>query len=246
MPIPIEAFNEHSKGTSLREIARKYKVSLPAVRYWAKKYGIKVRSREEANKLRAIQPDLSPTPDLCRLLGLLKGDGCTYSRGKKHCVQFENTSYELVNDVANLLQKIGLKPSIRESKRKNKKSTWAQSWIVTASSKVFVEWYRGLSFVSLRKIVLSDANCSIAFLRGFYEAEGCLYFHRGAPVITITNSNVQLLALCRHIISRVLGIKSFKRHNKNLWVLTIYRSNDVTKFLQILKPTVRFLKEGLK
>jgi len=243
-----EILEQHYNGISLRSIARQQEVDYRTVQYWANKYGIKKRTRAEANRLRAKQIDLTDDANLSYILGIIEGDGNVYSKGNNHYISLQNTSLKLINSFAKSLRKIGLNTYIGESKRKNKNSKWSKVWSLRTKSVNFVEWYKEVVDRDyIVTIVLQRKETGLSFLHAFYECEGGLYSRKRKNSwenrIQIVNTDDLLLDLCGTVMREFIGIepkwgKPIQQHKK-LYRIFLYKKNDVKRFLNLVKPCIK-------
>jgi len=112
-----------------------------------------------------------PSEELGYVLGILKGDGCTYyaksNNSYRICLVTTNIVFALSFKTA--LEKIGLRPEkMYVSHPKSGSRQKSLGYIVRANCKDFYIWYNSLDVLKF----VEDHNLEIAFLRGFYESEG--------------------------------------------------------------------------
>jgi intein-encoded DNA endonuclease-like protein len=201
--------------------------------------------------------------NLAYIAGVCYGDGCVRrvasERGK--CLTVLNVSSEIfARSFATAAQKLGLtcniyKPSfIPDARHKS------QMYRATFYSVKFYQWFKGLTFDSLDKL-LSTSEDRCAFIRGFYESEGC-YFRRrsGLYLIAISNTKGDLI---RFVHSALLK-EGFDFHThgpynlkdpkwKPVYQLTLYKQSEIFRFLKWLDPCIKkpvyyskLLKERLR
>jgi len=163
-------------------------------RRWAKSLNIKLKSPIK-------RPNLVPSADLMYVLGVLKGDGCVYKRGRAYLIELSTKSKEFAKSFASALKKLNLTPSLRT--RLIKKYENYRVYTVTAISKIFVEWYKGLSLTQIREMIGENRGLAVAFVRGFYEAEGSYIIdpRDGSHSISICNMDLSLLLFVKEMVS---------------------------------------------
>jgi len=202
-------------------------------------------SLKKATEANIIHPDLKPSSPLFYVVGALKGDGWT----SYECRPGHGTAWKLklcaglseyfANSFSQALSAIGLRPHVHLQSARNKSAIW----IVTANSKVFVEWYRSLDDDDIG-YNLEDKELAAAFLRGMYEAEGTLWTHRGYARCQISNTNPELVMLCLRAFD-VLGVdyhiyddKRAKPRN-HIYILNIAPTIEAAHFLSFVKPCIK-------
>lgn len=177
-----------------KQAAKFLDISQTTFRRWVKSAGGQLR-------VSIKNPNLSPTAELIYILGVLKGDGYVYKRGRANVIELTIKSEEFANSFASALRKIGLAPSlwIRSIKRYEN----YQVYVVTAISKKFVEWYNNVSLMQIKGIIGKNKESAAAFVRGFYESEGSYFVdpRDGTPAICICNTNKFLLLFVKDLIS---------------------------------------------
>lgn len=144
------------------------------------------------------------------LVGAIMGDGCVnyycYGHKRQHyLIQFGNTSKLFVDEVMESMRCLGIKPRFikRENHRFNDSCTRKPIYQVQGNNKEFVMWVKNTSIESINKWLISDVRLATAFLKGFYEAEGC--FSRG--YVEFVNTNEKLICLTQSLI-RYLGVNT--------------------------------------
>ena len=183
---------------SLRKVACELGCTHATIRYWMKKFGIPRRHRY-------LKPNITPSGNLAYILGVLKGDGCTYIRRTQKQVgwiQLTQTRLEFARSFEKALRGIGLHPyTISRSPTQPNRRTCYTTY---ANSIKFVKWYRGLTLEKIEKIVRRRRTFVKEFIRGFYESEGNNFIRRGHKKgweISIVNKNRDLLSLVDLLLS---------------------------------------------
>lgn len=194
-----------------------------------------------------IKPDLEFDENMGYILGLIKGDGCVYRNQRSFRISLESVDKQIADNLIRSLIKIGLNPFVGKIKPSNGISK-LERYRVLANSKIFYEWYRNLSNKDL-KIGLVTKRSMIGFVRGFYEAEGSLTKSRNSLVISIYNTNLDLLLLVKYFLEK-LGI-SFRLNgpyknnglggcsSKPIYRIITSSRGRVLSFLELIKPSVK-------
>jgi len=181
--------------------------------------------------------NLSPSPHLAYILGVLKGDGYLHhSRHNKWLIGLNVKDEAFARRFMRALRGIGLNPSIVRHMGKY--------FRVYAHSKLLYEWIKSLTIKQIEDFLV-DNNLEKYFLRGFYDSEGsysvCKDRKYGLkPFLSMCNTNQQLMELVRRLFNR-LGF-----HNK---VTGPFRSGHgcllhVLKFSWATAERVKILLEG--
>lgn len=235
-----------------REIAQKLGCTRKNITYWMKKLNIKVRSRPRATSLGRSKPNLSLSPSLAYILGVLKGDatGACYPKWHYNVLQLIVNDKAFVNSFSNALRKIGLNPRVTTVFRYGK-----NRYVARGFSLIFVSWYKKLSLDEIEKIVTANAECSKEFIRGFYESEGHFgkyprqhinHIHRNWQ-LCVDHTNKKLLDLVRRLVKK-LGFKFSllgPYYRKNPRYKPEYRLNllggqgEIRRFLELINPCIK-------
>jgi len=193
-----------------------------------------------------IVPNLTMNESLAYLVGLLKGDGSVkiYKVNKKikphniYLIQFAGQEKKIVSLTFNILKQIGLNPSFYYI---NKDRTYHTA----VGNKLFANWYLNLNL----KEILNNSSLKIAFLRGFYEAEGSYFFETGRtfPYSIITNCNEELIKYIFNLIrdfgfdAKLYKMKRCKTAFKSgfYYQLKIRKKGEANKFIEFIKPSIK-------
>ncbi|MDI6884114.1 MAG: LAGLIDADG family homing endonuclease [Hadesarchaea archaeon] len=190
-------------------------------------------------------PNLCTSEDLLYVLGVLKGDGLVYvGKNSRHVVRLGTVSEEFAKSFAGTLKRIGLHPwvysygPLPHSKRQ-------RVHVVNAASKRFAEWYKNLKTKEIKNMIGENLALAVAFVRGFYESEGCFYLKRGKyPIVEIYNTDVQLLMLVKELIL-LLGVPiDFRLYRKptEKWKACwrLYKGGgEALNLVKLLKPCIK-------
>lgn len=202
------------------------------------------RTNEEIERIarsHLISPTLSPSNELAYFLGAFLGDGYAY-RGKKgnYYVQISpGLNKEFAEKCVTALQGVGLHPHMYLNKNPTKHG-WKPQWMVKAYSKVLVSWLENLSINKIEEL-LKTAELKKAFIRGFYDAEGCLHKRKDRPStisLSISNTKRELIDLAETFF-KDLGY-SPRRYTlvhrgyptwKPLYTVSLLRRDEIRGFL---------------
>jgi hypothetical protein len=193
-----------------------------------------------------LELDLSPSPTLAYILGVLKGDGSCYLFSdrsyRRPAIKLKATSSAFVLSFYRALKKIGLNPYFGFLRSKNPR--WRNCWYTHAYSKEFYEWYSKLSLDDIYELIKSNDEMVSQFIRGLYESEGSIS-KGGLRVITNTDLNlvklVQTLLLSKNFKTTIVRdnypeLKGWK---------TAYHLNlrggkkEIRRFLEYIKPCIK-------
>ncbi len=143
-------------------------------------------------------PDLSNTPCMAYVLGVLKGDGFTLSTTKGDMIVLQVNAKPFAQAFQQALEKIGLPAGLRDM-TKYKSST---KYRVTAYSLLLVTWYKALELIDIRNFLELRTNDALfyPFLR-FYESDGSLYGDKGDEM------NKTAIEWCDYTWNPVTGCK---------------------------------------
>jgi len=199
----------------------------------------------EGEKSWTLRPNLAMNENLAYLVGLLKGDGSViyytykkqYPNIKRGLISLTTKDKLIVDFSLRFLKEIGLNPNIHLDKNKCYK--------ISATSKLFVNWYLGLNL----KETFNNSSLKIAFLRGFYEAEGCYYYETGNkfPYVGIVNCNEKLIYYVFDLIQelefkpRIYKCKRSKTAYKKGWIYMIHirRKGEAERFVELIKSSIK-------
>lgn len=195
-PEPIEKVKEmYKSGMTQREIAEKLGVGQSTIAERLGKTEIEARHR--------YNPNLSWTPILSYILGVMDGDGTTYQ--KDYLASLVVADEGFARKFRRKLGQIGLKPSLRvDDKTKQRKNNKCKSTLyhVNVYSKQFFEWYEELDTKEKAKKLKENETCW-NYLEGLYESDGTL-LHNKNPSLTTTDDEM------KELISEVLNFLSLQ------------------------------------
>ena len=203
-------------------------------RRWMKGAGARLKSPVK-------NPDLNPSAKLMYILGVLKGDGYVYKRGKRaHVVELSAISEKFVRSFANALTEIDLAPSVRT--RYISGYANYRVYVVSAISKNFVEWYRNLDLTQIKEMIGENKELATAFIRGFYESEGSCEISKGYPYISMCNTDLPVLLLVKDLASSLGYDLNLNKAGSTSTGKPFYRlrkcGKSVPRFIDVIKPSI--------
>lgn len=188
------------------------------------------------------KPILVPSATLCYILGVLKGDGCVSRSSSNYMLILTQKDKDFALAFSDSLVKIGLKPhtDIVETKSSLKgKQYRTKMFRVRASSIIFYKWYKGLTLNDVEQILFQNLDFARAFLRGFYESEGCVsHLRNKVTCLEIANKNRQILMLCQRLLDS-LGIHCTVNYQNTASHLRIWSGLDIINFISQIKPCIK-------
>lgn len=181
-----------------------------------------------------LEPNLSPSPSLSYILGVLLGDGYVTQRNKTRTIFLTAKDEPFCVAFYEALKEIGLNPNLWQLRTK--------MYRVAACSVAFLDWYRELALQDIGKLVI---DYSEDFVRGFYDSEGSLIIWKGKPDIRIFNTNVGILKLVKKTLinlgfeTSLLISRKQELKRKTLFSLRILDGKESIKgFCQLIKPSI--------
>jgi len=226
------------EGLSITQIAREWGVGDETIRKALLKFGIPRRPRGNPKGC-LRQPDLSLSPVLSYLLGVLLGDGSVVCSNGQWQIVLAAKDEPFIDSFAGALQRIGLVAH---------KHRYGRLWRCSSGSKVLGEWYRSLTLEDVERMV---AVHPWDFLRGFFESEGTFCIGINGDVrVGFTNARSGLLQMVQRFLeavgydSKVYGpyrpTKELPSHRKmayRLWL--VGPSEKKVEFVKRLNPCIK-------
>lgn len=225
------------QGLSLTDIGRRYGVTGQAIKYWMNKFGIEHRAQ-----LQEVLFEASPT--LSYVLGVLHGDGFLYYNpaNNHHHILLSVVDKPFAESFAAALRRLGLRAVIR---RVPARGNAQAQWKVWSTSKRFSELWHRLSPNGRLDLGLTYER---DFIRGFYESEGSIMFHRGSLELAIYNTNVTVLRRVQACVeARGFAPKWYEKvpeSGKQCGILCLHRSLEVKRFIAWVAPCIKYLPRG--
>jgi len=239
----------YNQQLSQAEIAKRLHVSQNHISSQMKEYTIATRSLTEAQRVAVIsgrkkinQPNLTPSEALVYVIGVLKGDGSVYLHKNGQGIAYEiglgQTKREFAYSFQSALESLGLKARV-DFRRKRNGTRLIPYFRTTATSKIFYQWYKGLTIEEIRELLIANSVFIDAFLRGFYESEGCVSVHKNrVPELSIVNANASLADLSYELI-RILGFNAKIHRYGSMSYIRLYGKEQVSNFLHRIKPCIK-------
>jgi intein-encoded DNA endonuclease-like protein len=185
------------------EVTRKYAVRLSKshISYWIR--GI---HNPHNGRLIPSMELLEPSETLAYIIGAVLGDGYPkikrrFRKGYRHTIiRFEAVDREFVEEVARCIAVVLNRPP---PKLKIRKGT--TKYFIEVESKTLWELLKKpIDLERLRKYIEHCEKCMTAFLRGFFDAEGCV---SKSGYILAFNTNYEVLTYVQGLLKR-FGIES--------------------------------------
>lgn len=227
----------HEEKTT-REIAKIFGVCKTTVLYWFEKFGIPKRHPYPHP---AKIPDLTITPTFAYVIGVVLGDGSVihHQKSGQWKVKLLQKRGEFAQSFHNALNELGFKTNTFKGKY-----FLTQTYSVVLSKNI-------LKFkrepMLLLPILSEDRTLATNFLKGFYESEGSLEKDNGRYHIRIWNTNEDLIELCGKLLNS-MGYHPMFHHRKrkkpwkDILDVTLYRQDEVGKFLEGVNPCIKNLE----
>jgi len=201
----IKMYNDvlklRKRGLSITEIReeiyRKYGVwiPLPTIRRWLRGVsspynGIRIPSLEW----------LKPSEDLGYVIGVRLGDGFTCEDGYNYLIGLRAKDKEFVEKFGICLGNVLGRRPIRPWK-----DTAGRYTAIIASKTLYKLLREPIDLKRIRKYVEHCPKCVAAFLRGYFDSEGCVH---KAGYIYLFNTNYEVLVYVQKLLWKYFGIKS--------------------------------------
>jgi hypothetical protein len=240
----------YEQGESLREIAGDL-VAPGTVFHQLRSRGLQLRDKVEA-QIKAVtkfekKPFSGERHELAYLIGYTIGDLATTRHGRAVRVRLGTTHPAMRQLFRSLFEAHG---PIYEYPKKAILTEF--EWSLDCDLDMTFAFFLDIRASASR--VIADEELFFDFLAGFFDAEGCIFYHkkneRGAFELSITNTNFGLLqeisvmlrkagiahALRKDRIDRETLIrKGIKNPSEFAWRLQIWRYKEVSWLLRILK-----------
>lgn len=220
------------KGMDLVQIGKVYGVTASSILYWAKKLGIEYR--------RHLQEIVTfDSPVLSYILGVLHGDGFLYSGSGRKQIILSVTDKEFAYSFAAALNKIGINtftiPIVAQPEG------WKPQWKTVGESLRFHEFFHSMSS---EERISKGMKYPLDFIRGVYESEGSVKYHKGSLEFAIYTTN-KLLAtiICDYLITTGYDVTIFNKilaSGKDIFLVSIYKEFDIKKFMVNINPCIKF------
>ena len=202
------AIRLRAEGLSCRMIAERLSVNPDTVYDWVKgrssplgpepRVAPTPRSRPNTHCY-SRRTELRPSPELAYVIGVVLGDGCACRHGDKYMIVLRAKDMEFVEEFARCLSNVIERPvKTRLDKRRGLYHARASCKELYKILKKPVDSER------LRPYVEHYQECISAFLRGFFDTEGCV---REDGHICVINTDLALLTYVKELLGR-LGVET--------------------------------------
>ncbi|MEM1954750.1 MAG: LAGLIDADG family homing endonuclease [Nitrososphaerota archaeon] len=193
-----------SYGQIIKEIKRRYNVTIHKSHcsYWCRG----IYSPYNGIRIPTIE-FLKPSEDLAYVAGAIAGDGYVYKKSKlapryndEFVVGLDVKDKEFAQFFAIALAKVlKRKPPIPWQNKKYGR------WVVMIRCKALYELFnKPIDIEKMRPFVEHCEKCICAFLRGFFDSEGCV---RKVGEIRVYNTNYKLLEYVTYLLNKI-GIET--------------------------------------
>lgn len=195
---------------------------------------------EKATAVKTLKPKLDISPNLLYVVGALKGDGWTIIEKRVNGTSWKiklaaGLSETFATEFAGALKPLGLNSSVHlQSQNRPDRSP---VWIVTANSKLFVQWYRILDSELLGGN-LETPELAASFLKGVYEAEGSIWKIRGYAQCNIVNKSSEFILLCLNALDTLCLNYSVGEYAAK-YLIRIHPTIEAVRFVFLTKPCIK-------
>jgi len=183
--------------------------------------------------------DLSPSPELAELLGILLGDGyiyypTSYTRRRAY-IGLSCKDEKLIEEFIRCSQAVGCTVGSVCRKRKT------QLTQIRVYSMRVCNWYRSLSFNTINALGLLYPR---DLLRGLFDSEGHVAYDKNHCEIQFTNKDRRVINLFTSL-SHALGF-SFRQRTRPDGIMDcrMFGKENICSFLSEIKPTIK-RKQGI-
>lgn len=178
-----KAVELYQKGYTYKKIGECLKRSPSVMLLWIHQKNVKIRNKY-------IEVNLSPSKEFWYIVGVLEGDGSINSN--KNGIILRVKDKEFAEEFDRCCKAIGMSSKlVFENSQKG--------WRVLSYSKILINRYKE---ISENDILNLPAEYRIAFLRGFFDSEGCYYTNpkNGIKSCKMTNTNIIYVNLIRKLL----------------------------------------------
>lgn len=239
----------------MREIGEKFRCSSSTILQRMIFFGITRRSYSSAAKIRCkffthnfINPCLTPSRNLAYILGVIKGDGYVYLRkGHQHGIaRLKQTRAGFAESFEIALRKIGLHPHTftYQIKTTNFSNHPKPIFDTYASSFKFVQWYKQLSLEDIESILGDNPEFIKAFIKGFYESEGCDYIRKRQNHqvwdLKMYGKNKELIDFVEHLLIGLgFDFKRYYQPKADVHILVSAKRERNFRFIREIAPCIK-------
>lgn len=169
--------------------------------------------------------------ELAEFFGIMLGDG--HVSHFQVVISLGNKDIEYIKHVTSLVSRI-FKAPVKTSIRKRGyrdvyiSSTAITSWLLKkglVSNKVKIQ-------VGMPKWILRRKSYMKAFIRGFFDTDGCVYKIKHRIQIDFTNRSIPLL----RGLQKILAVLGYNVSDISVFKIYLTRKRDVKKFFKNIQP----------
>jgi len=223
------------RNMPMSDIGKIYGVTGSAINYWIRKYGIQKRSK--------VQKVLfMPTPTLSYVFGVLHGDGFVLvsPHNNSRYVSLRVIDKAFAESFAVALRCLGLRATVKSYSK------------TTAGNPVWQVWCRSKSFATKWNQLTPAERLDMGmlypydFLRGLYESEGTVKWHKTSLEMSIGTTNKPLMErVHKELIrmgfkSRFVTVPGATDVYNDFYRTDIYNNLDIAKFMAFVKPCIKY------
>lgn len=202
--------------------------------------------------MKLIEPNLENSEAVSYFLGVRLGDMSIYKNAVS--LQISPKDKKFGESFRDCLRELGLNSKMHyyEFRGNGFREGARQYLMVSAGSIKLVRWLRSLSYEGVEKIATGSNESMVAFIRGFYESEGCNYTKNYTKssrprswMLSMANTNSELVRLVSKILSRLdfkFSVYSKKATRVRTGEIFEITSADISRnmsFLSLIKPSIR-------
>lgn len=202
-------------------------------------------------------PDLTPSPSLAYIIGVIAGDGNV--KKDKNAIRLQVKDLEFAESFYSALKEIGLPPTIFRDKTLHRGGNHLL-WNVYTHSSILKEFYLPLrrDIEEAKRFIKSCPNGAREFVRGFYESEGDYGKHtykrtekgrkpwetKTLKQLRITNTDPELISLTMELMQE-LGFHPRSRTEKprkSEWktiIRIVLSAKEQDAFIELIKPCIK-------
>lgn len=170
------------------------------------------------------------------LLGLIKGDGCVSKTHKPYGyrVSLNSIDKEIILKFIDCCNKIGIKTWNIHERIRNSKPTY----YIGFSNKYFWYWYHSLTTKDIEKLVTKNKKTMIEFIKGFYDAEGCLTLRKSGKYINarlcFSNNDKEIIDLISRLLNKLnIKVSTITKYQKN-YDLYICDTDMIKRWIKLI------------